>query len=181
MEIKDLKWDQTSISWLYDNKLITCEVENVIFGNADTQFDYVYVTSGEKFIETKFYYFSYTGNELLFFDKLNGIIAWSNGTEKVKKHFKKIIDVKLNSTEKLTLVLYEDVANVNKIAGYKVDGNLIFETVVPSSYSVQYLSSVDGIPTIVCEEENSDEFGRRTWHYLIDVNTGDLKKSNLAY
>ena len=39
MEIKDLKWDQTSISWLYDNKLITCEVEDVIFGNVDTQFD----------------------------------------------------------------------------------------------------------------------------------------------
>lgn len=71
------------------------------------------------------------------------------------------------------------------LQGFALDGTFSFEKgASPKGYCFEYLSTLNSsLPLYVMEEKenNVDAYGRSSWHFAIDTQTGDMTKENRAY
>lgn len=182
MEITHFCWNRHSVSWIYKDVKREYVAENIIYASVDEQQNLIYLVCGMEFIENRFLYLSFEGEEWVVFDKISDSVTWGPNHQKVTIQLNNIIDVKPSyMEEKLIIILYHEVDGRNKMAAYQINGENRFISEIPSTYKSLYLSSVNQVPTVVCEIPATDLFERSLWHFKIDRMTGKLTKSNLAY
>jgi hypothetical protein len=183
MEVKNFLWNSESVSWSYNGKSINIEYPNIIFANLDIQKNYVYIVCGKNFSEDQIHYLSFEGNQILYYDKINGKISWEFDGKLIDINCKDIIYAIREIKDELVLVISGSQQFNEKLLGFTLEGKLLFEKEPPKGYHFLYLSSVSNRPSVVCQggKEQTDSFGRNEWHFILDMKTGEMLKSDLAY
>ena len=180
MEITKFSYTKETVKWIYKDEEQEYSSKNIIYANIDDQENFIYLTCGPDYQETHFHYLTFAGEEWLYYDKVSGKVIWGPEDHKVIIHLDNLIDVSPFMKDTIILILYK-MHEKEYIAVYQISGEKRFIAEVPSPYKSVYLSSVNHVPTVVCEISGNDEYDRYLWHFKIDLNTGKLIKTNLAY
>ena len=180
MKITQFSYTGGTVKWIYKEEMLEYSSKNIIYASIDEQEDFIYLTCGSDYQETHFHYLTFAGEEWLFYDKVSGKVIWGPIHHKVTIHMDHLIDVSPLIKDNIILILYK-MHEKEYIAAYQISGEKRFISEIPSQYKSLYLSSVNHVPSVVCEISGNEEYDRYLWHFKIDRNTGKLIKSNLAY
>ena len=180
MKITQFSYTGDTVKWIYKEEIWEYSRKNIIYANIDEQENLIFLTCGSDYQETHFYYLTFEGEEWLFYDKISGTVIWGPVNQKVTIHLDNLIDISPFTKDNIILILFK-MHEKEYIAAYQISGEKIFISEIPSQYKSSYLSSVNHVPTVVCEIPENDEYDRSLWHFKVDRNTGKLIKSNLAY
>lgn len=183
MTIKDLEWGSDTVSWSYNGKTITKKYPNIDYADDDINEGHIYLTCGNEGSEDQKIYLDLQGEELFSADEKNGVVSWKHEGglfEYKNQHLNQALPY---FSEQRVLLLLKDENHKQVLLGFNIDGEKRFETEPPAHFSFYYLSETAGKPSIVCEGDRlvADQFGRNSWHFLIDLETGELVKGELAY
>ncbi|WP_113674314.1 hypothetical protein [Vallitalea guaymasensis] len=185
MTVENFVWDSQnqSVSWIYNGKVIKETFENAYFASVDLQKNYVYVEAGQNYSRDQFYNLSFEGKRIFIFDKVSGKISWIHQNQLVEIHCKNTLNAQIYIEQNVIIIITGPNQTAINIKGFTLDGRLVFEKEPPKGYKYMYLSNYKNQPSIVCDggENNVDDYGRSRWHFVINVNTGDMTKENLAY
>ncbi|MEC5425169.1 hypothetical protein QGM71_16910 [Virgibacillus sp. C22-A2] len=183
MDIKDFTWDSDSIRWNHKGRNIALNLQDINFANLEVNQKHIYVVCGKDFSENQIYYLSYEGKKIFEYNKKLGGISWEHNGEIIDINCDYIENARLYVEEEVVMVITRTRQGNGKLLGFKLNGMLLFEQVVPEEYQLLYLSSINNRPSVVTEgsKKHADSYGRNTWHCMIDIKTGKLSKANLAY
>ncbi|MCD7034526.1 hypothetical protein LRR81_09770 [Metabacillus sp. GX 13764] len=177
MAVKDLIYDNNSISWVHRGKKITRKLSDIFFASDEPSG--IYAECGKNFIQTAIYEFSNEGTILFAHDRMLGTATWLHNGCTIKIQNASLTEVKSCFDHKLILAI-DKVKE--KLIGISLDGSILFETPPPAGYSFYRLSETEGLPSIVCEGgEDEDKYGRCQWHFVVNPVTGGLKRGTFSY
>lgn len=185
MAVENFIWDSKnqSVSWIYGGKLIKETFENAYFASVNKQKNFVYVEAGKNYSQDQIYHLSFDGKRIFVLDKLNDKVSWLHQNKLIKICCKNIVSAQFY-TGQVVLIISVASNQVNKkVQGFALDGTLLFEKEPPQGYNFVNLSTWKNQPSVVCDggKTNADAYGRSSWHFAIDIKTGDMTKENLAY
>lgn len=183
MIVKNFVWDSKSVSWIFEGRVINKTFENVHFAVFDTQKEVVYVEAGKNYSQDQVYNISFDGKEVFMFDKIVGKICWIYQKKLVQVIRDNIISVQPYNEYGLIIAIVEKCQDNRRLQAFKLDGTMFFEKQPPQGYKFLYLASSNNCHSVVCDggESKADAYGRSSWHFSIDIKTGNMIKENLAY
>lgn len=185
MTIENFIWDSQnqSVSWTYNGKIIKETYENAYFATVNTQENFVYVEAGQNYSQDQVYHLSFDGKRIFTLDKLRGKVSWLYQDKMVEVACKSIVNAQLYIENGVIIVITALSQSRRKLQGFALDSTLLFEKEPPHGYSFVNLSTYKNKPSAVCDggKTNADAYGRSSWHFAIDIKTGDMTKENLAY
>jgi hypothetical protein len=185
MTVENFIWDSQnrSVSWEYNGKYIRKKFENAHFASVNVQKSFVYVESGQNYSQDQVYHLSFDGKRIFTFDKVSGKVSWLHQDQLVEVDCKNVVNAQLYIGQGVVIVIMELSQGGRKLHGFALNGTLSFEKEPPKGYSFEYLSTSNNQPSVVCDggKNNVDAYGRSSWHFAIDTQTGDMTKENLAY
>jgi len=177
----DYKFDSSNVIWEYNSKKVELQISKINFVNVEKENRYIYIVCGENFSEDTIYYYSFEGNKIFSYDKIKGTVSWDYKGKSVELKCKDIINAKLFLEQEVVIILANGQNSKDRVIGYNLEGGLKFEKYAPKDYKFLYLSTSSDKITVVCEGSHSDSYGRNSWHFELDLSTGELTKINLAY
>ncbi len=177
----DFKFNSNNVTWEYNNIKVELQISNINFVNVEKENRYIYIVCGENFSEDITHYYSFEGNRIFSYDKIKGMVSWDFKGKTVELNCNGVINAKLFIDQEVVIVLENGQNSNDRVIGYNLDGGLKFENYAPENYKFLYLSASQDRITVVCEGGNSDSYGRNSWHFELNLSTGELTKINLAY
>lgn len=185
MEIKKFNWDKDTgiVSWFYNEKMIERKFDSIYFASINLDEKQVYVEAGKNYSQDEICYLSFEGELIFIFNKIENKIKWKVLNNSIEVNCEGLKHAKYFKSQAVILVISIINQAKENLICYDVEGNLLFEKESPLGYKYVYLSSFEGTPSVVCEggDLKVDSFGRNTWHYIINIKTGELLKGGLAY
>lgn len=185
MNIENFIWDNKnqSVSWIYDGKIIKEVYENAYFAAVNSKQNFVYIMAGQNYSQDQLYYLSFDGKRIFTFDKLSGKVSWLYQNKIVEVTCENIVNAQLYIEKGVIIVITASSHSNGKLQCFALNGILLFEKESPHGYSFEYLSTCMNEPSVVCDagKTNADSYGRTSWHFTIDIKTGNMTKANLAY
>ncbi len=177
----DYIFDSNNVTWEYNSKKVELQISNIKFVNVEKENRYVYIVCGEEFSEDIIYYYSFEGNRIFLCDKVKGAVSWDLEGKSVRLNCNCVIHAKIFLEKEIVIVLENGQNSRDRVIGYNLEGGIKFENYAPRDYKFLYLSTVQDRITVVCEGSISDSYGRYSWHFELDLSTGELTKKNIAY
>ena len=183
--IKNFIWDSQnkSVSWIYNGKVIKKKFENAYYASVDLQKKYVYIELGQNYYREQVYYFSFDGERIFMADKMSGIVNWLYEDQVIEIDSRNILNAQIYREQGVVILITVPNQTDINIKGFALDGRLLFKKEAPEGYSFMYLSTFKNQPAIVFDggETNADVHGRSSWYFIVDINTGDMTRENIAY
>lgn len=179
--VENLRVDSGSVDWIFDNKEIKLGIEDAFYASENKEIKLVKIDSGKNFIENKVYYYNFDGDLELAYDLELGIIEWVFQGEKKQLFIKNIKQVGFFPQEQRLFVIC-GFSN-QELLGYTIEGNSIFKVDSPPEFRMMYFIKIKDEIAIVCDgnKKHEDKYGRYRYNFVIDINTGQLRKGSLAY
>lgn len=177
--IKDLNISSNIVSWTFEDQNIQLEINDVFFAVENSNL--VKIDSGKNYIENNVYYYEPDGSLKLHYNLKDGIVEWYHQNSKKQVSFRHIENVGFFPNKQQLFIIYNDTEQ--KLKGFTLDGKCIFEAGSPKDFKMLYLSETEESPIVVCagKDNYTDEFGRFTYNFYIDIDNGNLTMGCLAY
>lgn len=179
--ISNITYTQNQISWVFNEKQYSKEIENIIFANANTNNEVIKVEVGKNFQSCEFYTFDGVGNMIEYHNLKTGDIKFVNkDNEKTHINIEELIAVGFYLEKGLIAILHK--FEENEIMLLNINGKKIFESISPEGFKMKYFQEFPEYITVVGEgdEKHLDQFGRGLFNFKIDLNEKKLVKIGLA-
>ncbi|MBP4075301.1 hypothetical protein EZ054_04845 [Enterococcus faecalis] len=179
--MKNLKYSKDFIEWIFKNKKIKIPINNIILASEDEQNDYIIIETGENFISSKIYYYDFSGNQLLFCDKKEGLIVWNVDGSQHSLEFSGILNIGFFLKKKVIAIMY--LASEKEAMIFDLKGNFICEVEKLPHYEMMYFQEYPDYISIVMEGDNEteDKYRRSIKNFHLNILTGTLQEMGLSY
>ncbi|GJM68443.1 hypothetical protein HMSSN036_06590 [Paenibacillus macerans] len=185
MDVENFKWDSDNqnVSWSFNGKPIIKTFHNAYFASINNQRQYVIVEAGQNYSQDQIYYISFDGSTLFAMDKSNGKISWQLKDQHVELNCKVILHAQIYFEQNLVIILSSEKQNEKVLKGFSLDGTPLFVNQPPQGFDFNYLSIFNNQPSVVCDGDkaHTDAYNRNRWHFIINNQTGEMTRGNLAY
>ncbi|GFN30968.1 hypothetical protein [Paenibacillus xylaniclasticus] len=183
MSVENMKWDNQGISWVFEGNKITKNIDHVFFASVNKSENCVVVEAGLNFSQDQVYHLTFDGTPIFIVDKTAGKVCWKYQDKIVEIETCNILNAQLYAEQGIVLIIIAINQKDKLLKGFALDGSLRFEKHPPEGFDFNYLTSNRNQPSVVCDgdDSNTDQYGRNSRHFIIDSQTGDLLKENLAY
>ncbi|UFT98803.1 hypothetical protein KO561_16640 [Radiobacillus kanasensis] len=179
--IDKLFYQSNQVSWSFLDKKVSVELDHIITASENTTNRYIIIDTGEKFISTRVYYYSFDGNLLMMYDLPKGLLEWSfNG------HINKITTEELRDVgyfiSNKTILIMSQLEKTN-ITALNLNGDYLYEISSLEGYEMKFFQELPEHVSIVCDGDTNhiDKFGRNRVNFKLDISTGKLSKGGIAY
>ncbi|MBO0413771.1 hypothetical protein JZO81_22275 [Enterococcus hulanensis] len=179
--MENLNFSNDLVEWTFNNEKIRVPSEHAIIASIDNLNNYVVIETGEQFITNRIYFYSFSGEQLLFCDKQNGLINWNVDSKQHNVEIPNILNIGFFLKKKVIIVMY--LANEKEAIIFDLDGNFLCEVEKVSNYEMIYFQEYPDYISIVMEgnSDTEDKFKRSSKNFKLDVLTGELEEAGLSY
>lgn len=179
--------NENSIAWEYEGKHIEVSLDYVRRARFDKSNNTIYIETGEGFYGGMMNYYSLTGHFLARENLETGEFIWqNNGEHQLSIPFTETVG--FYPSYELILIIYrrsEEQTAITAMNVYDLNGNLVREFDSPQGYKMYYVTDIENNQArVVCEatiKENYESYGRSSFMFSLDLNTGEWVKTGLAY
>lgn len=179
--IENLRIVSGNVSWIYNNKNINIEVDDVFFVSKSEETKLIRINTGKNFIEKKIFYYDFNGKFVLYYDLELGTVEWVYQELRKNLNISNLKHVGFFPQDQRILILCQ--GEKQELQGYTLDGLCLFSVNDPPEFEMRYFVKVNDQIAVVCDgnQNQQDEYGRFRFNFLIDTNNGKLTKGTLAY
>ena len=75
--VKDIKIVSNNVSWTFEDRTITIEIEDVFFASERNEVQLIEIEAGKNFKQNKVFYFNFAGEMVLYYDLESSTVEWS--------------------------------------------------------------------------------------------------------
>lgn len=176
--IENLLVNSNEVTWSFGNKIIKIELDNVFYASSDEENEYISIECGTNFIKDSVYFYDFNG-ELQFSYILSlGVLNWNTSNVEKSLEIKNLKDVGYFPQKQRVFVLAGDC-----VQGYDLLGEFLYNIKSPNGYKMIYFGEYKDSLFVVCDgdKNHEDKFGRFRVNFIIDKDSGNLTKGELAY
>ena len=179
--VKDIKIVSNNVSWTFEDRTITIEIEDVFFASERNEVQLIEIEAGKNFKQNKVFYFNFAGEMVLYYDLESSTVEWSIQGDIKKITVKNMKQVGFFPLEQRILIISS--CGKQELLGYDIDGKYLFKVNNPSEYEMLYFAKIRDNIVVVCDGNKSqeDKYSRFRYNFFMDINTGTLTKGGLAY
>ena len=179
--IDELIYNDKKITWNY-NKKIELFFENAVLAREDKSNGYVVVKFKKNPWKEKYLYYDYDGNLIMESNIKEEYIWWKYNNDEKKIRIENLISTLFSVKRKVIIVRYE-FEKIDKALVLNFDGDFLCDINPPKGFKLWYFSDDREGIRVACDGtiEYADSYGRTSYWFLIDLETGKLTKQGLAY
>lgn len=180
-------YTENSVTWEYAGKHIEVNLDHVQHADFDESQNIIYVKTGESVSAKWIRYYNLNSHFLARENLETGEFIWqNNGEHQLSIPFTETVGFYPNY--ELILIIYrrsEERTAITAMNVYDLNGNLVRQFDSPQGYRMRYVTDIENNQArVVCDatiKENYESYGRSSFMFSLDLNTGEWVKTGLAY
>lgn len=178
--VENLQYSLDSITWTYNGKDITLNLDNIIFASEDINNELVIIETGENFQTRKVFSSRLDGQIEEQHDIDNGCAEWVYNNQKKEISINGLLVVGYYPRKGIILIMHESTNR--EVIALDLDGEYLFEFKSPEGFKMLYFQEFPEYVTVVCDGDTNhvDKLGRGMFNFKIDITNGGLEKVGLA-
>lgn len=180
--LKDFEHNKNTVCWKYKEKEIKLQLKNIILSYENKKNEYIKVEIGQNFEREKYLYYDYNGNLIMESNIKEEYIWWKYNEKEEKIKIENLL-ITLLSIERRVIVVQYRVGKLDKAFILNLEGDFLYDITPPEGFRLWYFSDDQEGIRVACDgiKKYADSYGRTSYWFLIDLETGRLTKQGLAY
>ncbi|NLI59358.1 MAG: hypothetical protein GX387_12750 [Clostridium sp.] len=173
----DVEYNDSEVTWNYNGRNIKYSKEGIEFASEDNNLIYIEVYHDGIY---EYQYVNFEGKLLFSYCIDTETVTIFEPDHRIIK-IPSMQDLSLSNNQSFFVLVGE--GNDSRLREYNFQGEMVKEYLPPTGYSFYRIVEINPVIEVVCQgnEQFKDKFGRNDWNFTLDAETGEWKRSSLAY